>query len=189
MKQTLTKGALWNRAGAAGLVLGLVSTAYMFITQYMTGISSAFLQTLMTFLLWALKFGGCIWLMKYFMKRFAEGFEGADNSATMRFGMAAAACSALVYSTMTLANVLIISPDLYSTALDTVMQSYSSILDSNSASMLEKMWDRLPQITFFSNLIYCFIYGTVVSAILSRNIPARDPFAGFGQTGENKVQE
>lgn len=189
MKQKLTAGELWNRAGIAGLALGLASTAYMFITQYISEISDSFLLTFATFLLWALKFGGCIWLMKYFMKRFAEGFEGADNSATMRFGMAAAACSALVYSTMTLANVLIISPDLYSTALDTVMQSYSSILDSNSASMLEKMWDSMPQITFFSNLIYCFLYGTILSAILSRNIPKKDPFEGFKDTIETNGKE
>ena len=53
------------------------------------------------------------------------------------------------------------------------------MLDSNSMAMLEKMEDAYPQIAFFSNLIYCFLYGTVLSAILSRNIPTRDPFANF----------
>ena len=33
---------------------------------------------------------------------------------------------------------------------------------------------------FFINLFYCFIYGTILSAILSRNIPPRNPFAGEG---------
>ena len=53
------------------------------------------------------------------------------------------------------------------------------MLDSNSMSMLEKMEEDYPQISFFSTLIYCFLYGTVLSAILSRNIPERDPFANF----------
>lgn len=180
---------MWNKAGIAGLALGLTSTAYMFITQSISGISSPFLLTASTFLLWTLKFGGCIWLMMYFMKRLVNGFEDADNAATMRFGMATALCSSLVFSAMNLANMLVISPDLYSTMLDTVMQNYSNILDSNSMSTLEKMWDNMPQITFFSNLIYCFLYGTVLSAILSRNIPIRDPFAGFGNATDNNIQE
>lgn len=189
MKQELTASALWNKAGLAGLALGLASTAYMFATQYITGISGTFLRTALTFFLWTLKIGGCIWLMMYFMKKLTEEFKDVDNAATMRFGVATALCSALLYSATYLANMLVISPDLYSTMLDTVMQSYSSILDSNSISMLEKMWDRMPQITFFSNLTYCFLYGTVLSAILSRNIPTRDPFAGFGKETDSNTLE
>ena len=32
------------------------------------------------------------------------------------------------------------------------------------------MSENLPQLTFFSNLIYCFIYGSILSGILSRNM-------------------
>ena len=63
--------------------------------------------------------------------------------------------------------------------MDTVMQAYAQFMDSNSLSQMDKMLAKMPQITFFSNLIYCFIYGTVLSAILSRNIPSRDPFADY----------
>ena len=44
-------------------------------------------------------------------------------------------------------------------------------------SQMDKMMGKMPQITFFSNLIYCFIFGTILSLILSRNIPSKDPFA------------
>jgi hypothetical protein len=44
---------------------------------------------------------------------------------------------------------------------------------------MEAYIEKLPQITFFSNLIYCTAYGTVLSFILSRNIPSRDPFADY----------
>ena len=63
--------------------------------------------------------------------------------------------------------------------MDTVMQAYAQILDSNTLSQMDKMLGKMPQITFFSNLIYCFIFGTVLSAILSRNIPSKDPFADY----------
>ena len=50
-------------------------------------------------------------------------------------------------------------------------------MDSNTINALDKVEAIMPQMIFFSNLIYCFLYGTVLSAILSRNIPPRNPFA------------
>ena len=47
------------------------------------------------------------------------------------------------------------------------------------SELMETYMEKLPQITFFSNLIYCTAYGTVLSFILSRNIPSRDPFADY----------
>ena len=61
--------------------------------------------------------------------------------------------------------------------MDTVMQAYSQFMDSNTMAQMDKMMTKMPQITFFSNLIYCFIFGTILSLILSRNIPNRNPFA------------
>ena len=63
--------------------------------------------------------------------------------------------------------------------MDTVMQAYSQFMDSNTMAQMDKMMTKMPQITFFSNLIYCFIFGTILSLILSRNIPNKDPFANY----------
>ena len=115
----------------------------------------------------------------FFMKKLCSEFGEATNADTFKFGMATALLSALIYSAISLTNILFISPDLFSEQMSAAIQTYSSMLDSNSMAMLEKMEDSYPQISFFSNLIYCFLYGTVLSAILSRNIPARDPFANF----------
>ena len=87
--------------------------------------------------------------------------------------------SALAYAAASIANVAFISPDLFTEQMDLVMQQMAPMMDSNTQSMLEKYFEVLPQITFVSNLIYCFIYGTVLSFILSRNIPSTDPFADF----------
>ena len=51
-----------------------------------------------------------------------------------------------------------------------ILQQVEPTLDSNSMSALGKIIDRLPQITFFYNLTYCFVYGTVLASILSRSI-------------------
>ena len=61
------------------------------------------------------------------------------------------------------------------------------MFDSNTLSVMEETLQNLPAITFVSNLIYCFLYGTILSAILSRSIPQPDPFADIPpRTPENE---
>ncbi len=174
MKEGVSKGVMWNEAAKTGVVLGIVPIAYMFLTQLTGKIGGghAVIAGCINFLLWAVKFGGCIWLMTAFMKKFAADF-GADNSETFRYGVIAALCSSVIVAAFSLANVLIINPDILSTQLDAILESYSSALDSNSLQAVDKVRGIMPEITFFSNLVYCFIFGVVLSLILSRSIPPR----------------
>jgi hypothetical protein len=87
--------------------------------------------------------------------------------------------SALVYSAAAFANIAFINGDAVAEQMDMMMQQMGSMMDSNTMSIMEAYIEKLPQITFFSNLIYCTAYGTVLSFILSRNIPSRDPFADY----------
>jgi len=171
---------MWNTAGKAGLILGLTSAAYLLITQW-TGQAGlpALVTSLTGGILWLGKFIGCILLMRFFMKKFAAENAAADNAGTFRLGVATSLLSALVFSAFAFANVAFISADLYAEQMDIVMQQMGPMMDSNTMNQMDKMLENLPQITFFSNLIYCFIYGTILSFILSRNIPSRDPFADY----------
>ena len=177
MEQNATQRNMWNSAGKAGLVLGLASAACMFTAQIIGQREiSAMLGFLANGALWLVKFVGCIWLMTFFMKKYASSHEGVSNAETMKFGMAVSLLSALVYSAFTLANVTLISPDLFTQQMDQVMQTYAKNIDSNTLSQIDKIMGMMPQITFFSNLFYCSLYGVVLSFILSRNIPGRNPF-------------
>ena len=174
------KKPLWNHAGIAGLILGLISAASMFAGQLFSTLSlPGGVSSLLSMILWAAETGGCIYFMSFFMKRFSAACPSADNSATFRMGMATAFLSALVYSTAYFANMAYISADFFAGQYQALVQQMTPMLDSNSKVLIEKMLDRMPQITFFSNLVYCFIFGTVVSAVLSRSIPQRDPFAEY----------
>lgn len=175
------KKNLWNSAGKAGLVLGLISIAYLAYSQFTATFSTektsiAFLVSVLNFIIWAAKFAGCILVMKMLMKKFAASEPEADHSDTMKWGMATALMSALIYSAAYLAYILFINPDTFKEAFDLAMESYSSLLDSNALQTMDEMSGKLPSITFFSNLIYCFLFGTVLSSILSRNIPSNNPF-------------
>ena len=178
MEQNNIRKDLADTAGKAGLVLGLVSTAYMFATQLMAG-TAGFMTSILSFILWAAKFGGCIWLMSFFMKRFAADHPEVDNKTTFRLGMATAFLSALVYSGAAFANIAFISGDLMTEQIELMMQQMGSMMDSNSMTLMETYLENLPVITFFSSMLYCFVFGTVLSFILSRNIPNKDPFADY----------
>lgn len=176
--ESSTKKTFWNLAGTAGLLMGLTSTASMFAGQFLSSQKMAAIMTTITGLVvWAIETGVCIYIMYFFMKRFVQRYPEADNKKTFRLGMAMAFFSALIYSAASFANIAFISADMYNEQFQLLMQQMGSMMDSNSKVMIEKIMENLPQIVFFSNLIYCFLFGTVVSAIMSRQIPSRDPFA------------
>ena len=171
MEQNILKKNIWNAAGVAGLALGAVSTAYMFATQYLGTVEiSAILSSVLTLILWFAKFGGCIWLMAFFMKRFAAQNPTADNKSIYRMGVLTALLSAFVFSGATLANVTLISAELFNEQYQALIQQMAPSMDSNSMNMIDKVIEKMPYITFFSNLLYCAAYGTILSSILSRNI-------------------
>ncbi len=180
MEENLIRKNMWNSAAVAGLALGAVSSVYMFIAQLQGNAEiSVGLNTVLGGVLWLAKFTGCIWLMMFFMKKFAKENPSVDNKGTRRFGIITALLSALVYAAMCFANVAFISADLYAEQMDMAMQQMASMMDSNTLAQMENMIENLPQIYFFSNLVYCFIFGAILSAILSSNIPSRDPFADY----------
>lgn len=188
MDHAMNTRTLWSKAAVSGAALGIFSGIFIFLSA--GGIKQPVLSGIVSFVLWAVKFAGCIWLMQFFMKRLCREYGSATNADTFKFGTMAAFLSALIFSAIYLANVLFISPDIFSQQMESVMQMYSSMLDSNSMAMLEKMEDSFPQISFFSNLIYCFLFGLVLSAILSRNIPKRDLFADFRNgDGREELQQ
>lgn len=180
MKEEPSTAEIMNRAGIAGLALGAVSTAYMFIVQYLPHlIQSPVAVSIISALLWIAKFGGCIYLMAWFMTSLARGDSGVEHRHTLRLGLWASVFSALIFSAASLANTLFINPEEISQAFDQALGMYAQSLDSNSLAAIENVKDSMPVITFFSNFFYCVIYGSILSSILSRNIPKSDPFAAF----------
>ncbi len=172
-----TKNNIWEQAGKAGLVLGGISIVYMLLTM-LTGKAAengpTFLLGLVNFLLWAVKLGACIYLMRFFILRFAKNDPTVDNSRAFRFGTLTALLSALLYSAFYLAYVSFIAPDTFADAIS--MFEDNPMMDSNAMSMMEEMIPRMPTISFFINLIWCWLFGTVLAAIFSRNVSSKNPF-------------
>ena len=183
MAESYSRKDFWDGAGKAGLVLGLVPIVYMLIEQLLLQDASDKLGTapaaLVAFLLWAAKFVGCILLMRWFMRRFADTHDGVTRREASRYGTAIALTSALIYSAFVLAWSKFIDPEMFTRAFEQAAEQYSNFLDSNTMEMMEQMQGKMPVIAFFSNFIWCFLYGSILSSILSSRIGRDvDPFAG-----------
>ena len=171
------KNKFLNQSGKDGLILAGIAIAYFIISALLGKTEKGgFLLSLLSFVLWAAKLALCIWLMFVFLRRFANE-NGKDRSRTFRFGMAIAACSALVYAGFYLLYVTKIDPGFFAGMFDSVAQTYSSFLNSEEIDRIMNMESSMPSITFFTNLIWCWLVGTIISAIASNNICGSDnPF-------------
>ena len=181
------KKSLWNEAGLAGLVLGGISVAYLGLTA-LTGkvaAGNAGLSLLLgglNIILWIAKFCACIFMMKFFLKKRSALHPEAGNNAIFRFGALVALLSALVYSACYLAYFEFIAPDMFDQALEVLKDN--PMFGADSFDAMEQMMPKMPSYLFFINLFYCWGFGTILSAILSRNIPPVNPFADDDNTDE-----
>lgn len=176
------KSEIWSSASGPAILLGCISIVYVLLT-YLAGrfIHAAVLNGLIECLLWLGKLVFSLGLLKYLLIKYSALHPDADNSEVFRYGMVLAALSALVYSAFYLFYVSYLVPDQISQAFDMIMSQYSSKLDAESISSLENMQGSMGGIYFFTNLIYCFLFGTIASRIYSRDIPSRNPFINNGQ--------
>lgn len=180
MAEKLTGQIIWNEAGKAGIALGMACISYMFFTSALSympqGTLMTFLKAILTFLLWLAKFSGCIMIMLFFMQKLAKDYPEAQNGGCYKLGVASSFLSALIVAAGNMAYLMFLDKGAVKETFTTVLSQYQSMLDSNSATMLESMMDKLPTITFFSQLIYCFLFGWVLSAVLSKLIQSNNPF-------------
>ena len=176
MKDTISNGASWNEAAKAGLYFGAISSAYLALTELIQLVGSAVLQGFLTTVVWAGKLALCIWLMVFLMRKLVGKYSGVTNGDTFRFGVRTALLSALIVATVH-ALIMIFTPQ------ETMDQTFNALtaqlagqLDSNSLAMMDSFKENMPTLTFFSELIYCFVFGLILSLIVSKSIPSRNPF-------------
>ena len=171
----LTSGAIWNKAAIAGLLMAAVTIAFTFTSGLTTGIAFGFLNIL----LWLAKLVCCIMLFRFFMLKFSKECN-PDNRTLYHYGLRIAICSSLLVAAYTLLMSLNIDQTAFSEAYTEQVEKYMSMmntqLDSNGQAALEQIQSKLPVISFFSMLIYCFLWGLVLSSIFSKSIAPEDPF-------------
>lgn len=178
----MDKKTIWNEGAQAGLALGLFTALFLYAGQLTAplangGTALRLLSTLLSVALWLVKFGGCLFLLIFLMKRFYAKYGNAGSRQLFSFGVVTALTSALIVAGVTLFNATVLFTDQLQEFNNTMMQTYSSMgLGDSDMAILERVMGKLPQIYFFTTLIYCFLFGTMASKIFASTIVRKDEF-------------
>lgn len=187
----MDKKEIWNEGAKSGLLLGIFTSVFIFtglLTASLSegGVGMRFLSVALSVTFWLIKFFGCLWILRFFMAKFAAACTEASSRQLFSFGTVVALTSAIIVSGVTLLNLTVISPDQMQAAVNATMQSYSALsLGDSDMAILERVMGKLPQIYFFTTLIYCFLFGTVASKIFASTIVRKDE---FGDPVENQSE-
>jgi len=168
MKKTVDNNILWNEAAVSALLFGAVSIGCLAGKEFAAMSGSAFLVQLAGIVLWAVQFFGCIYLMKARMIRLRDKYEGVKMVDSYKFGRRIALLSGLLLAS---AQALFIM-QMPEGTMDTVLAQVGESLSMTSADMEQagSMLDRLPLYTFLFQWLYCYLYGSVLAAIMSRYV-------------------
>ena len=176
MTKQIDNTVLWNEAAKAGAYFGAVSVGCLALKEWAGTSGSTFLIQAASIILWAVEFFGCILLMKNVMLSLRDRYEDVKMADTYRLGRRAALLSGLLLAS---AQVLFIL-QMPQAEMDEFVNQLMTSLPVGAAGReeVEGMMDKLPVITFFSQWIYCFLYGTVLSSVMSRYIFLQKLFGG-----------
>ncbi len=187
VKKKLDNNALWNEAAITGLFFAAVSIACLMGKQWAAGTQKAFLIQAVSVVLWIAEFAGCIVLMRKRMIRLRDNYSGVTIQDSYKFGRRAALLSGLLVAS---AHALLLM-QMPADSMDTMIGQLSQQLQL-SASDIESMGamvDKLPLWTFIFEWVYCFLYGTVLSSIMSRYVFIQRLFDGPQDDDQNQPDE
>ncbi|MBP5571482.1 MAG: DUF4199 domain-containing protein [Bacteroidales bacterium] len=159
-----------SEAAGAALVFGAISGGFIFINNLLAGLELQILGSVLGIILWLAKFVGCILLMRFFMKKLMASYEEVGRNQLLGFGTLIALFSAIITAACSYIAVEYVFPEMTKTAFDTMYQSMGAMLDSNSMAVMEKMESHYGMISLWGNLIWCFIYGWILSAIMAGSL-------------------
>ena len=184
MKGKLDNTLLWNEAAKAGALLGLVSISCLVLKELAGMSGSAFLVQAAAIILWAVEFFGCILLMKKVQLDLRDKYEAVKMEDTFRLGRRAAMLSGLLLASAQALIILYMPQETMDTLVSEVSQAMS--MTSSQMEQVEGMLDKMPLYTFVFQWLYCFLYGSLLSSIMSRYIFLQGPFQG-GNDGEENI--
>ena len=176
MKGKLDNTTLWNEAAKAGALLGLVSVSCLVLKELAGMSESAFLVQAAVVILWSVEFFGCILLMKKVQLDLRDKYENVKMEDTFRLGRRAAALSGLLLASAQALIILYMPQETMDTLVSDISQAMS--MTSSQKEQVEGMLDKMPLYTFVFQWLYCVLYGTVLSSIMSRYIFLQKLFGG-----------
>lgn len=170
MKEAVSEKNIWNDAARIGIVFGLFSSACLGLKELSALSGSTFLVGLVGIVLWAVEFFGCIWMMRHFMIAEAKKYQGMQQRDLYKFGRRVALLSGLILAAVNAYAVSLVPPEMMEETLSAVASSVPGGMQAEAQEQIGSMLDKFPLYTFVGQWLYCFLYGTILSAIMSRYV-------------------
>lgn len=153
-----------NSAAIDGLLLSTV-TVIASLSHSLLGITGMVAATI----IWILKFGGCIYVLNWCMRRQTLSCGGATYGDTFKYGILVCLFSSFVCAAYMFMSFTILFPEQADLAVEqvrTIMES-SNKLSATDQQAFNSAMDRLPQVIFITNFIYYTIIGAVMSSVIA----------------------
>ena len=181
----LDNKTLWNEAGRVGFVFGGFSSLCLVLKEGAGLTNSHFLVMAAAIILWAVEFFGCILLMKKYMLDLRDKYDGVTMVDTYRFGRRVALLSGLILAAVDALIIMKMPQETVTSVMGELSAAMPASLGSVSEDDLGRLVDKLPLYTFIGQWLYCFLYGSLLSAILSRYIFTQGSFPGDDSGDDN----
>ena len=165
----------WSSAAMDGLYLSLVTIIYSLLVSVMQP-EGFLIKTL----LWVVKFGGCLYLLWLFMKRWSDKFETITFSQSFNYGFLVCLFSSIMCACYSYAQVEWIFPEQTAAAIDMAKETMAQqgTLDSNTEGIMDSFFGNFGRISLFVSLFYYIIFGGIAAAITANFTKKTNPFAG-----------
>jgi hypothetical protein len=172
----LDSKTLWNEAGRVGFVLGGFSSLCLLLKEGAGLTGSTFLVQAAAIILWAVEFFGCILLMKKYMLDLRDKFDGVSIADAYHFGRRVALLSGLILASVDAFVIMKMPEETIASVVSELTAAVGAQFGNVSEDEVGRIVDKLPLYTFIFQWLYCFLYGSLLSAILSRYIFIQEPF-------------
>ena len=136
----------WSSAAMDGLYLSLVTIIYSLIVAVMMP-ESFLIKTL----LWVLKFGGCLYLLWYFMKRWSSQFDTITYSQSYNYGFIICLFSSILCACYSYVQIEWLFPEHTAEAINLTKETMiqQGTLNSSTENMIDKLSSNFGRISMF----------------------------------------
>lgn len=166
---------IWKKASERGALLGGLSALCLALKQLAATSGVQLLVAGGGIILWLVEFFGCILILRDAMKRQEAEVPGTTNRDSYLLGKRMCIFSSFILALSVVALVLYVPDNIFAASFAQASETYASALGADARSILADMdIAERPGVLFFSQFLYAWLYGCIVSSILARNIP-RDP--------------
>ena len=183
----LDNKSLWNEAGRVGFVFGGFSSLCLLLKEGAALTGSTFLIQAAAIILWAVEFFGCILLMKKYMLDLRDKYDGVTMEQAYHFGRRVALLSGLILAAVNAVILIKMPPETMENFVTELNTAVAGKLGAGYEDEVGRVVDRLPLYTFIFQWLYCFLYGSILSAIMARYIFMQDLFRGNDGRGDENI--